>query len=90
MVAELPETIEHWARRDRLAVSCVACGELATGGRTRDAVEEDSHDFEKIPLEEHGRSRVAGLLHPRTGGGAGSSPSDERPAADNPIPRRGF
>ena len=23
--------IEHWARRDRLAVSCVTCGELEIG-----------------------------------------------------------
>ena len=43
--------IESWARRDRLAVSCVTCGELAAGGRTRDAVEEDLRDFEKIPLD---------------------------------------
>lgn len=43
--------IEHWARRDRLAVSCVTCGELAAGGRTRDAVEEDLRDFERIPLD---------------------------------------
>ena len=43
--------IEHWARRDRLAVSCVTWGELAAGGRTRDAVEEDLRDFEKIPMD---------------------------------------
>jgi len=43
--------IEDWARRDRLAVSCVTCGELAAGGRTPDAVEEDLRDFEKIPLD---------------------------------------
>lgn len=43
--------IEAWAQRDQLAVSCVSCGELAAGGRTRDAVEEDLRDFEKIPLD---------------------------------------
>jgi predicted nucleic acid-binding protein len=32
-------------------VSSVTCGELAAGGRTRDAVEEDLRDFEKIPLD---------------------------------------
>lgn len=43
--------IEDWARRDRLAVSCVTCGELAAGGRTREAVEEDLREFEKLPLD---------------------------------------
>jgi predicted nucleic acid-binding protein len=43
--------MEAWARRDQLAVSCVTVGELAAGGRTRDAVEEDLRDFEKIPLD---------------------------------------
>lgn len=43
--------LEHWARRESLAVSCVTCGELAAGGRSRDAVEEDLRDFEKIPLD---------------------------------------
>lgn len=42
--------LEAWARRGPLAVSCVTCDELAAGGRTRDAVEEDLRDFEKIPL----------------------------------------
>ena len=45
------KTIEHWAQRDRLAVSSVTYGELAAGGRTREAVEEDLRDFEKIPLD---------------------------------------
>ena len=43
--------LETWARRGPLAVSCVTLGELAAGGRTRDAVEEDLRDFEKIPLD---------------------------------------
>ena len=45
------KAIEHWALRDRLAVSPVTYGELAAGGRTREAVEEDLRDFEKIPLD---------------------------------------
>jgi len=43
--------IEHWAQRDKLAVSSVTYGELAAGGRTREAVEEDLKYFEKIPLD---------------------------------------
>ena len=45
------KTIEQWAQRERLAVSSVTYGELAAGGRTREAVEEDLRDFEKIPLD---------------------------------------
>ncbi|MCW5556689.1 MAG: type II toxin-antitoxin system VapC family toxin [Verrucomicrobiae bacterium] len=45
--------LEKWARRDRLAVSCVSQGELAAGGLTREAVDEDLRDFEKIPLDEN-------------------------------------
>jgi predicted nucleic acid-binding protein len=43
--------MERCAWRDRLAVSSVTYGELAAGGRTREAVEEDLRDFEKIPLD---------------------------------------
>ena len=43
------ESIEHWAQRGQLAVSSVTYGELAAGGRAREAVEEDLRDFEKIP-----------------------------------------
>ena len=50
--------IEHWARRDRLAVSSVTYGELAAGGRTREAVEKDLHDFEKIPLDTNATGRA--------------------------------
>lgn len=41
----------HGAEREPLAVSSVTYGELAAGGRTREAVEEDLRDFEKIPLD---------------------------------------
>jgi predicted nucleic acid-binding protein len=43
--------IEHWAARDQLGVSTVTFAELAVGGRTREAVEEDLRDFEKLPLD---------------------------------------
>ena len=43
--------LETWARRGPLAVSSVTCGELAAGGRTRAAVDEDLRDFEQIPLD---------------------------------------
>ncbi|MBM3854557.1 MAG: type II toxin-antitoxin system VapC family toxin [Verrucomicrobia bacterium] len=43
--------LEDWARRDRLAVSSVTLAELAAGGRTRDAVDEDLRDFEVIPVD---------------------------------------
>jgi predicted nucleic acid-binding protein len=45
------EAIEHYAEREPLAVSSVTYGELAAGGRTREAVEEDLRDFEEIPLD---------------------------------------
>ena len=45
------KAIEHWAQRGRLAVSTVTYGELAAGGCTREAVEDDLHIFEKIPLD---------------------------------------
>ncbi|MGA2684021.1 MAG: PIN domain-containing protein [Verrucomicrobiota bacterium] len=45
------KTLEKWAQREQLAVSSVTFGELAAGGRTREAVEDDLRDFEKIPLD---------------------------------------
>ena len=45
------KAIEHWAQRGQIAVSTVTYGELAAGGRTREAVEDDLHVFEKIPLD---------------------------------------
>jgi predicted nucleic acid-binding protein len=62
------EALETWARQDRLAVSCITLGELAAGGRTRDAVDEDLRDFEKIPLDEDAawRAGIAFRQHRRT------------------------
>jgi len=48
---ECVNAIEHWAQRGQLAVSTVTHAELAAGGRTREAVEEDLRDFEIIPLD---------------------------------------
>jgi predicted nucleic acid-binding protein len=45
------EAIEHWAQRDQLAVSTVTHAELAAGGRTREAIEEDLRYFEVLPLD---------------------------------------
>ena len=42
--------LEHWAGQDQLAVSTVTYAELAAGGRTRAAVDEDLQDFQKIEL----------------------------------------
>jgi predicted nucleic acid-binding protein len=45
------KAIEQWAQRGRLAVSTVTHGELAAGGRTRQAVDEDLRHFEILPLD---------------------------------------
>jgi predicted nucleic acid-binding protein len=100
------ETIEHWARRGRLAVSSVTYGELAAGGRTREAVEEDLRDFEKIPLDANATWRAGMAFRQyrrkdsddpvlpdffiRAPGGVESSPPDQRPPPDKIISRRGF
>ncbi len=44
-------SLEHWAGQDQLAVSAVTYAELAAGGRTRQAVDEDLRDFHKIDLD---------------------------------------
>lgn len=45
------KAIEYYAGREPLAVSSVTFGELAAGGRTREAVEEDLRHFEEVPLD---------------------------------------
>jgi predicted nucleic acid-binding protein len=57
--------LEQWAGQDELAVSAVTYGELAAGGRTRQAVEEDLRDFQKIDLGFEAAWR-AGLAFGRT------------------------
>lgn len=43
--------LELWAGREELAVSSVSYGELAAGGRTRPAVDEDLKMFARIDLD---------------------------------------
>jgi len=45
------ESLEHWAGQDELAVCSVTYGELAAGGRTRQAVDEDLRLFTRIDLD---------------------------------------
>ena len=44
-------SIRHWAGRDQLAISSVTYAELAVGGRTREAVDEDLKGFTRIELD---------------------------------------
>ena len=59
------QALEHWAGRDQLAVSAVTYAELAAGGRTRQAVDEDLQDFHRIELDFEAAWR-AGLTFGRT------------------------
>src|ERR1017187_4897717 len=43
------KSIEHWAQRERLAVSSVSFGKVAAGGGPGEAGEQGFSDFEKIP-----------------------------------------
>lgn len=43
--------LEHWAGQEQLAVSSVTYAELAAGGRTRQAVDEDLQDFQRMELD---------------------------------------
>lgn len=45
------DSLQHWAGREDLAVSSVSYGELAAGGRTRQAVDEDLRLFRRIDLD---------------------------------------
>jgi len=45
------EALEYWAGQDRLAISSVTYAELAAGGRTREAVDEDLSLFDRIDLD---------------------------------------
>lgn len=54
------KAIERYAERESLAVSSVTYGELAAGGRTREAVDEDLRDFKELPLDSNATWR-AGL-----------------------------
>ena len=43
--------MDYWAGEDHLAVSSVTYAELAAGGRTREAVEEDLAGFERLDFD---------------------------------------
>jgi predicted nucleic acid-binding protein len=45
------ESLEHWAGQEELTVSSVTYGELAAGGRTRQAVDEDLELFRRMDLD---------------------------------------
>lgn len=45
------QSLEHWAGKEELAVSSITYGELAAGGRTRQAVDEDLKLFSRIQLD---------------------------------------
>jgi predicted nucleic acid-binding protein len=45
------QAVVDWAARDELSVSSVTFAELAAGGRTREAVDEDLKDFVRIELD---------------------------------------
>jgi len=45
------KALEHWAGEDQMSVSSVTYAELAAGGRTRQAVDEDLQDFGRIELD---------------------------------------
>ena len=49
--AQSLRAIVDWAAQDDLAVSSVTYAELAAGGRTREAVDEDLKDFLRIDLD---------------------------------------
>lgn len=66
--------LEEWAGRDQLAVSVVTYAELAAGGRTRQAVDEDLAGFQKIELDLEAAWR-AGLAF----GQAYSAAKDRKP-----------
>lgn len=63
------QALEYWAGQDQLAVSAVTYAELAAGGRTRQAVEEDLRDFHRVDLGFEASWR-AGLAFGRTYGSA--------------------
>jgi len=44
-------SIRYWAGRDQLAISSVTYAELAAGGRTREAVDEDLKGFARLELD---------------------------------------
>ena len=52
------QSLEYWAGREELAVSSVTYGELAAGGRTQQAVDEDLKLFKRVELDFQGAWRA--------------------------------
>jgi predicted nucleic acid-binding protein len=48
---ECVTSIVSWAARDQLAISSITYAELAGGGRTREAVDEDLKGFTRVELD---------------------------------------
>jgi predicted nucleic acid-binding protein len=72
--AACTQALEFWAGEERLGVSSITYAELAAGGRTREAVEEDLAGFERLDLDFESGWR-AGLAFGR----AGSKRDDAKP-----------
>jgi len=49
--ARCEEALFRWAGEDQLAISSVTYAELAAGGRTREAVDEDLRIFQRMDLD---------------------------------------
>ena len=48
--ARCEEALFRWSGEEQLAISSVTYGELAAGGRTREAVDEDLRIFQRVDL----------------------------------------
>lgn len=49
--ARCEEALFHWSGEEPLAISSVTYAELAAGGRTREALEEDLRIFQRLDLD---------------------------------------
>jgi predicted nucleic acid-binding protein len=49
--ARCEEALFRWSGEEQLAISSVTYGELAAGGRTREAVDEDLRIFQRVDLD---------------------------------------
>jgi predicted nucleic acid-binding protein len=55
---ECARGLAYWAGQDRLAISAVSYAELAAGGRTQEAMDEDLSPFQRIDLDFKGAWRA--------------------------------
>lgn len=68
------QALDECMSRDDVAVSAVTCAELAAGGRTHEAIDEDLRYFERVPLDFEAAFR------------AGQAFKNHRPAKNAPKP----